>query len=198
MISNLFAEETRKKLEWLNTPEQYKFTEDGRLTVEAPSKSDFFQDPAGRHFADSAPFLYWPAGDSFEMTTRLRVDMRHIYDSGCLMVMLNERNWAKLCFEFNGQHAIIVSVVTKDGVSDDCNSERVVVENPYLRIIKQNECVAFSYSPDGANWTLIRYFGMQNSEECLAGVVAQSPQGAGCSVEFEYLAFKEAHNESRF
>lgn len=198
MTSNLFAAETREQFQWINPPEQYKFTEFDGLTVEAPPKSDFFQDPAGKHFANSAPFLYWPAGDSFELTTRLRVDMRHIYDSGCLMVMVDERNWAKLCFEFNGQHPIIVSVVTKDGISDDCNSERVIVENPYLRVIKQNECMTFSYSLDGASWSLIRYFGLQNSAECLAGVVAQSPQGAGCLVEFEYLAFKEAHNESQF
>lgn len=46
------------------------------------------------------------------------------------MLMADDNNWAKLCFEFNGEYATIVSVVTKNGSSDDCNSERVMVETP--------------------------------------------------------------------
>ncbi len=198
MTVNLFANETRKQLSWMNHPERWEFTALDELTLIAPPKSDFFHDPAGKHIASSAPFLSIPVGASFELTTRLRVDMRHIYDSGCLMFMIDDRNWAKLCFEFDGKHPIIVSVVTRGGMSDDCNSLHVAVDKPYLRITKQNNCVTFSYSEDGANWTLIRYFGMNECTECVAGVVAQSPQGKGCTVEFDYLHLSESKQESRF
>ncbi|WP_340003908.1 DUF1349 domain-containing protein [Paenibacillus sp. FSL K6-0276] len=198
MTINLFVNETRKQLRWMNRPNYWEFTALDALTIIAPPKSDFFQDPSSKHIASSAPFLSIPAGDSFELTTRVRVDMRHIYDSGCLMLMMDDRNWAKLCFEFNGQHPIIVSVVTREGVSDDCYSVQVTVDKPYLRITKQNNCVTFSYSEDGANWMLIRYFGMNECAEYVAGVVAQSPQGEGCTVEFDYLNLSELKQESRF
>ncbi|WP_313637722.1 DUF1349 domain-containing protein [Paenibacillus sp.] len=198
MTINLFVNETRKQLRWMNRPKHWEFIALDALTIIAPPKSDFFQDPSGKHIASSAPFLSIPAGDSFELTTRVRVDMRHIYDSGCLMLMMDDRNWAKLCFEFNGQHPIIVSVVTREGVSDDCYSVQVTVDKPYLRITKQNNCVTFSYSEDGANWMLIRYFGMNECAEYVAGVVAQSPQGEGCTVEFDYLNLSELKQESRF
>lgn len=198
MTLNLFVNETRNQLSWMNRPERWEFTALDELTIIAPPKSDFFQDPAGKHIASSAPFLSIPVGDSFELTTRLHVDMRHIYDSGCLMLMMDNRNWAKLCFEFNGQHPIIVSVVTREGMSDDCYSVQVVVDKPYLRITKLNNCVTFSYSENGADWTLIRYFGMNENAEYVAGVVAQSPQGEGCTVEFDYLNLSQSKQESRF
>ncbi|MNO29804.1 hypothetical protein D3C76_197300 [compost metagenome] len=198
MNLNLFVNETRQLLSWMNPPEEWEFTALNELTVCAPPQSDFFQDPAGKHIASSAPFLSIPVGDSFELTTRLRVDMRHIYDSGCLMFMMDQHNWAKICFEFNGQHPIVVSVVTREGMSDDCNSVQVTVDNPYLRITKHNHCVTFSFSEDGDHWTLIRYFGMKDSAECIAGIVAQSPQGEGCNVKFDYLSLTESKQESRF
>jgi uncharacterized protein len=198
MTNNLFVNETREQLSWMNRPERWEFTDLDELTIIAPPKSDFFQDPAGKHIVSSAPFLSIPVGDSFELTTRLRVEMRHKYDSGCLMFMMDHHNWAKICFEFDGQYPIIVSVVTREGMSDDCNSVQVAVDNPYLRITKQNHCVTFSYSEDGANWTLIRYFGINEGAECVAGIVAQSPQGEGCSVKFDYLSLSESKGESRF
>lgn len=175
------------ELSWSNEPANWSYTDQGGLQVEAPAKADYYQDPAGKHIVSSAPFLHVTAGSSFELTTRLTVEMKDKYDSGCLMLMADDRNWAKLCFEYNGRYPTIVSVVTIDGISDDCNSERVHVEKPYLRIVRQGNCMTFFYSADGEAWEQIRYFGMKLPDECLAGVVAQSPQGTGCLVHYEFL-----------
>ncbi|MBB3111729.1 hypothetical protein FHS18_003797 [Paenibacillus phyllosphaerae] len=198
MIDNLLAGEERAKFQWINEPEFWQVTEDGGVVIEAPPSADFFQDPAGKHIANSAPFFYFQADHSFELTTRLHVDMQHIYDSGCLMLMSDELNWAKLCFEFNGKHPTIVSVVTRDGSSDDCNSERVTCERPYLRITKAGKLITFAYSEDAVEWKLIRYFGMNFPTPLMAGVVAQSPKGTGTRVQFDYLQVATPDAEERF
>lgn len=198
MIKNLFQPETRKNLTWLNEPEHWEFTANDRLIIDAPTKADFFKDPGGKHVAHSAPYLHIQVNSTFQLITQLQVDMNELYDSGCLMLMADENNWAKLCFEFNGEYATIVSVVTQNGLSDDCNSERVLVSNPYLKITKNDQLISFYYSPDGEVWKLIRYFGMNTSAQFTAGVVAQSPKGAGCRVEFLSLVLSESDERSRF
>lgn len=140
---NVMASEARGQLTWINEPCNWSYTDQGGLIVDAQADSDFFQDPAGKHIRATAPFLSMPVSGDFEMTAQLTVDMKHQYDSGCLMVMVDERNWCKLCFEYDGKAATIVSVVTRDASSDDCNSMEVPVANPYLRIRKVEGCLSF-------------------------------------------------------
>lgn len=154
----------------MNEPEIWSYTDQGGVLVEAKADTDFFQDPAGKHIRATAPFLSMPVPGDFEITTQLTVDMKNQYDSGCLMVMADDRNWCKICFEYDGKAPTIVSVVTRDGSSDDCNSVEVSVPNPYLRIRKVEGCISFFYSPDGEEWKLIRYFGMPIQGELRAWI----------------------------
>lgn len=197
-MSNVFATEKRSQMNWMNEPASWSFTEEGVLVVEAQADTDFFQDPAGINVRASAPFLAIPVSGDFELTTQLTVDMKHQYDSGCLMVMADERNWCKLCFEYDGKAATIVSVVTRDGSSDDCNSIEVPVPDPYLRVRKVEGCISFFYSPDGEEWKLIRYFGMPLQGEIQAGVVSQSPTGTGCTCRFLSLEVTSPDLTARF
>ncbi|WP_308807743.1 DUF1349 domain-containing protein [Alkalicoccobacillus plakortidis] len=160
--------------------------------------ADFFNDPAGNHIKKSAPFLYTTVSESFELIAQVDVEMITQYDSGCLMLMEDELNWAKLCFEYDGEVPTIVSVVTRDGWSDDCNSVEVVVSKPYLKISKVKNCVSFFYSEDGETWKLIRYFGMKTSEKCKAGIVAQSPIGSGNTVHFTDVVLANPDVKTRF
>ncbi|MFB5761263.1 DUF1349 domain-containing protein [Paenibacillus medicaginis] len=198
MNNNLFLPEARNRLIWMHEPGNWEFTANGELVVDAPPEADFFKDPGGKHVVHSAPFLHLNVDSTFELTTQIEVDMRHMYDSGCLMLMADENNWAKLCFESNGQYPTIVSVVTQNGFSDDCNSEQVHIEQPYLRITKRGRVVSFLYSTDGESWKLIRYFGMEAQGPFIAGVVAQSPKGSGCRVSFKYLNISVPDEENRF
>lgn len=183
-MTNVMTTEARKQWSWMNEPESWSYTDQGGVLVEAKADTDFFQDPAGKHIRATAPFLSIPVPGDFEITTQLTVDMKNQYDSGCLMVMADDRNWCKICFEYDGKAPTIVSVVTRDGSSDDCNSVEVSVPNPYLRIRKVEGCISFFYSPDGDEWKLIRYFGMPIQGELRAGLVVQSPTGTGCTCHF--------------
>ncbi len=189
---NLFAscrdQQLTPDLYWINQPDAWEFDGDGKLTVFAPPLGDFFRDPAGEIVRDSAPFLYTHLKGDFTVSTRVEVDMIEEADSGCIMIMADDENWAKLCFEFPYKSPAIVSVVTK-GTSDDSNSEKVREKKPYLRATRFGDCFAFHYSLDGKRWTLVRYFRMEAPVELKVGVVAQSPIGNGCKVAFDSFEY---------
>ncbi|MBW5448597.1 DUF1349 domain-containing protein [Cohnella sp. CFH 77786] len=174
------------ELKWMNEPGSWAFGENGALEIAAPPKSDFFIDPSGQSVRSSAPFLYAMKRGDFDMVTRVGVEMKAPYDSGCLMVMSDDGHWAKLCFEFYESTPTIISVVTNNH-SDDCISCKAEASKPYLRIKRAGNCFTFYYSADGQKWETIRYFGLDCEEEIRIGVVAQSPTGEGCRVTFEHL-----------
>lgn len=185
---NLFdscsGQSLQAELNWINKPDNWEFDVDQALVVSAPAAADFFIDPSGETIKSSAPFLYTKVKSDFSVVTRVSVEMKQQYDSGCLMVMADDTHWAKLCFEFFEDYPSILSVVTKNS-SDDCISAKVEVTQPYLRIARAGNCFAFHYSLDGKRWELVRYFGLDCPEEIKVGVVAQSPVGDGAQVKFD-------------
>lgn len=189
---NLFEQCHGQKLTpnflWINQPDSWGFDGDGKLTVLAPPLADFFRDPAGEDVRNSAPFLYTVLKGDFTVSTRVEVDMIEEFDSACIMIMVDDEIWAKLCFEFPYKTPTMVSVVT-NGTSDDCNSEKVNEKRPYLRTTRIGNCFAFYYSLDGKKWTRVRYFRMEAPIEIKVGVVAQSPVGNGCKASFDYFEY---------
>jgi regulation of enolase protein 1 (concanavalin A-like superfamily) len=173
---------------WINQPESWGFDGEGKLTIIAPPFADFFRDPKGGSARNSAPYLYTVLKGDFTVSTRVEVDMIEDFDSACIMLMVDEENWAKLCFEFPNKIPTMVSVVTK-GTSDDCNSEKVSEKKPYLRATRFGNCFAFFYSLNGKYWTLVRYFFMDAPAEIKVGVVGQSPVGNGCRTSFDYFEY---------
>ncbi|WP_141501193.1 DUF1349 domain-containing protein [Paenibacillus luteus] len=186
LFINCLDQSLSSELKWMNDPKEWSFDDNQALTVSAPAMADFFRDPAGVSIKASAPFLYTTINGDFSVETRVSVDMLKQYDSGCLMIMADELNWAKLCFEFFDNKPSILSVVTQNN-SDDCVSGEAATLHPYLRIARSGKCFAFHYSIDGEQWKMVRYFGMDAPQELKVGVVAQSPIGEGCKVKFENL-----------
>lgn len=186
---NLFQNADEKNmhnaLTWMNEPEQWRFT-DGILKIFAPKSSDFFSDEEGPSIRDTAPFLFTNVKGDFTLTTRVDVNMKYTYDSGCLMIMADSHHWAKLCYENWMDEPSIVSVVTKE-YSDDCASYKIGMVNPYLRIKRAGNGVRFYYSLDGEQWTIIRYFNLRSKDQLKVGVVAQCPIGEGCNISFDFL-----------
>lgn len=186
VFENCSEKTLSSNLQWLNEPSNWSFKGDHSLSVTAPAISDYFIDPSGETYKASAPYLYTLIKGDFSIVTRVRVDMKQQYDSGCLMLMADDRNWAKVCFEFFDNQPSILSVVTRN-TSDDCVSGPAEVQQPYLRAARSGSCFAFHYSPDGQHWKLVRYFGMDCPAELKVGVAAQAPISEGCRVTFERL-----------
>lgn len=188
----------RNDLAWINEPQTWSFTEETGVVITAPPSSDFFCDPAAVNMKHSAPLLYKKFEGDFQLTTKASVDMATQYDAACMMLRLNAENWVKLCFEFDGNDASIVSVVTRNGSSDDCNHCIVKTREISLRMIRLGKVVSLFFSQDEVHWNLMRYLGFEIPGPFQIGIEAQSPIGSGTQARFFYLDLAEAPTQARF
>jgi regulation of enolase protein 1 (concanavalin A-like superfamily) len=171
-------------LRWEVPAERWSVADDGALLVRAGPKTDMFVSPDGSSETLNAPRLCCDAGGDWLLSARVGVDFAATFDAGALLVMAGERMWGKLCFEYSpAGEPMVVSVVTR-GRSDDCNSFVVRDSQIYLRIARMGPACAFHASADGAAWQLVRHFALEMDATVTVGLVAQSPTGAGCEVQF--------------
>jgi len=170
-------------LEWLVAPARWEL-EDGRLTIEAGPRTDWFVAPEGDGDpVASGPALLAPVPGVYRLSARVTVEFAATFDAGVLMLHAGEGLWAKLCFEYSPRgEPMVVSVVT-DGVSDDANGFVVDGNQVWLRVSRLGQAFAFHASLDGARWELIRHFALRG--EPALGFEAQSPTGEGCVASFD-------------
>src|SRR4029079_3078327 len=111
------------------------------------------------------------------------VDSAAESDAGGLLLWIDERHWAKFCFELSpATEPMVVSVVTRD-VSDDANAFVVSGRSVWLRMSRVGHVYAFHASTDGRAWSLIRVFTLGAAlDDHRVGFEAQSPTGDGCVV----------------
>jgi regulation of enolase protein 1 (concanavalin A-like superfamily) len=173
----------------------------GAVTVSAQPRTDIFIDPcdgsAGAGTALNAESMLnaatllgdTPEGD-FQLSARVTVGFAATFDAGVLLLWLDERHWAKLCFEFSpAGDPMIVSVVCR-GVSDDANAFTVPGRSAWLRVSRIDRVYAYHASLDGRTWQMIRVFMLDNeTSRDRIGFEGQSPTGDGCSVTFDEIRF---------
>jgi regulation of enolase protein 1 (concanavalin A-like superfamily) len=168
----------------------------GAVVADTPGHTDFYIDPAGAEPAGAEPLpgaptlLGLPPAGDFQFSARVSVDFRAQYDAGVLMLWLDERHWAKFCFELSpAAEPMVVSVVTR-GVSDDANAFVVGQRSVWLRVSRTDGAYAYHASTDGKWWTLVRVFRLADRvAEHRIGFEAQSPTGDGCTVTFDDIQF---------
>jgi uncharacterized protein len=169
------------------------------VVAAAPAHTDLYVNPAGASpgHAEStlnAPTLVGtpPTGD-FQLSARVTVDFAAQYDAGVLLIWVDERNWAKFCFEFSpAGEPMVVSVVTR-GVSDDANAFVVADRTVLMRVSRIDQVYAFHASTDGETWQLVRVFTLGDRlDGHTIGFEAQSPTGDGCRVTFDQIHFTSA------
>ena len=168
---------------------------DGVVHGEGGPRTDIFIDPGSagaESLLNAATALGEPPAGDYQFSARVTVDFAATFDAGVLLLWADERNWAKLCFEYSpaGQ-PMIVSVVNR-GVSDDANAFDVAGNTVWLRIARIGAAYAFHASTDGHAWHLIRVFVLADSAPApvLVGLEAQSPTGVGCAVRFDEIRFR--------
>jgi regulation of enolase protein 1 (concanavalin A-like superfamily) len=175
----------------------------GTVRVSAQPHTDIFIDPgngsadAGAGGALNAESMLnavtllgdAPEGD-FQFSARVTVDFASTFDAGVLLLWLDERRWAKLCFEFSpAGEPMVVSVVCR-GVSDDANAFTVRGRSVWLRVSRVDRVYAYHASPDGAAWQMIRVFVLDDeTSRDKIGFEGQSPTGDGCSMTFDEIRF---------
>lgn len=165
--------------------------EAGALVMDAPARTDWFNDPAGTTRFRSAPALVFRPDGNFVLSARITADLVSDFDAGVLFVHGGPDDYAKFCFERSPKGTnTIVSVVTKDS-SDDSNGAEVAGNSIRYRIARVGKAYAFHASVDGSAWDLIRLFRLRDStDRTSVGFMAQAPTGSGCTVEFSELHFE--------
>src|SRR5450759_4036266 len=94
----------------------------GTITVTADPHSDIFIDPGADSMLNAARLLGVPPTGDFQLSARVTVDFASTFDAGVLLLWIDERHWAKLCFEYSpAGEPMVVSVVNR-GVADDANA----------------------------------------------------------------------------
>ena len=179
----------------------------GTVTVAAQAHTDIFIDPGdgsanggpdlgtgmslnAESMLNAATLLGVPPDGDFQFSARVTVDFASTFDAGVLLLWLDERRWAKLCFEFSpAGEPMIVSVVCR-GVSDDANAFVVPGRSVWLRVSRIDRVYAYHASLDGKAWQMVRVFALADETSGdRIGFEAQSPTGDGCSVTFDQIRF---------
>lgn len=169
---------------WAHEPQHWELLAGGGLRILVPACVDYFQDPAGKLSADSAPYLWMPCEGDFVAQAHVRHAFLNTYDAGALMVRQDTQHWAKLCFEatdFNTR--AVVSVVT-NGMSDDANGVDVNVSDIWLQVARSGNLFAMHYSLNNRDWRMVRYFPLALSASIQIGLVAQCPVGKGATIDW--------------
>jgi regulation of enolase protein 1 (concanavalin A-like superfamily) len=168
----------------------------GAVIADAPAHTDLYINPGGEESGDAesmltaATLLGLPASADFQLSARVTVDFAAQFDAGVLLLWVDERHWAKLCFELSpAAEPMVVSVVTRD-VSDDANAFTVPDRSVLLRVSRVDHVYAFHASTDEQTWRLIRVFTLgAELDRHMIGFEAQSPTGRGCVATFDRIRF---------
>lgn len=160
---------------------------ENQIRIYAPAKSDFFcnngavsEDGITPESLCNAPFYFTEITGDFVLKVKVSHEFKDTYDSSSLMVMEDMDNWAKSCFEKTDfdTHAV-VSVITKNGMSDDANGSNIAGNIVWLKICRVANSYAFHYSADGINYYMTRFFNLSGKKTVKVGLLAQAPQGNG-------------------
>ncbi|WP_432245677.1 DUF1349 domain-containing protein [Arthrobacter sp. G.S.26] len=168
----------------------------GEVRLTAAPGADLFLDPKGA--SDPRPDAErWtaPVEGDFQLQAHVAAGFATDFDSGVLLGWFDDDTWFKACAERDPSGMTrVVSVVTRDGASDDCDSWPIDSTGTYLRISRFGAAFALHASTDAQNWNMVRYFrlGRPASEPVRVGFVAQSPAGQGTWATFRDIRFSRS------
>lgn len=162
-----------------------------RITIDAPGGSNLFCDPRTGAFVLDAPRLLMPLASHGWLRARVAVAFASLFDVGALLAWVDDRRWAKLCFERtpDGRNTV-VSVVNRDR-SDDATAFAVDSAMVDLRIARIGDALAFHASLDRRHWTLVRYFEIGPLDGLRIGFTAHGSRGPGVRATFSDIAFAQ-------
>ncbi len=179
--------------QWLNESSIRK--EGNRIEIQATPQSDFFcnsgsvsEEGITPESLCNAPYCYTEFEGDFVLQVKVSHAFKDTYESASVMVMVDQQNWAKACFEKTdfGTHAA-VSVVTKRGESDDANGSNLDGNTAWLKVCRVDNTFSFHYSVDGEHFYMMRFFSLPAGQKVKVGLLAQAPVGDGGPRVYEDL-----------
>ena len=184
-----------KDWKWLN---ESKVTENGDgIAIYSPGKVDWFCNPipnAGGTLdapVASAPFLYTDVKGDFVFSAKVTPHHKNTYDACALMVIKNEKLWAKLAFEASDFGTTAAVCVVTNDVSDDANGCDISQDSIWLKICRVGDIFSTHYSLDGETYHMVRLFRLPAQETVKVGMEMQCPTGDGTEGLFEDVKLEQ-------
>lgn len=171
-------------MQWLNEPKRWQ-VEAGAIRIHADPNTDFWRKTHYGFIRDNGHFYYETVRGDFTASVKVTGVYRDLYDQAGLMVRLDAEHWLKAGIEYVHGQQFVSAVVTND-FSDW--SVAPLPQNPpsiWLRLIRKAEAVEIFYSPDGAEYTLLRIAYLLPGDEARVGVMCAAPDGGGFDALFE-------------
>lgn len=182
--------------EWIN--ESYATIKNQCLTLLAPEKSDFFYNNnmssdigITPENLSNAPFYYTRVSGDFVLTVNVSVDFIDIYDAAAVMVMKDEKVWAKSCFEKTDFGTNAVVSVVMNNVTDDANGCNIDGNSVWLKVARVGNSFSLHYSVDGKIFNMSRFFTLPVDDIVKVGFVAQAPVGLGGERHFKFFSLEK-------
>jgi regulation of enolase protein 1 (concanavalin A-like superfamily) len=164
---------------------------DGGIRVVVQPRVDYFQDPAGIHNKDDAPYLWTAVTGDFVAQTHVRPAWSNTWDAGVIMARHDARHYAKFCYESTDLGTTAAVSVVTSGKSDDANGVDLTTPDLWMQIFRVGDVFGLHYALDGHNWRMARLFQLPVPPEIKIGLVAQCPAGPGVTIDF--LSFSLEH-----
>ncbi len=171
-------------MKWYNEPTQWQ-EQDGRVTMTAGAKTDYWRVTRHDFIKDDAPFYYEDVTGDFTATVKITGQYAAQYDQAGLMVRESETVWMKCGIEFLDGVQQASAVITRD-FSDW--SIVALVDNPasiWVRVQRFGSALEVAYATDGQTYTLIRQGYLSDADSLQVGLMCAAPQGDGFEVTFE-------------
>lgn len=175
-----------KNMLWFNLPASSSLR-NGRLTVKAKPKTDFWRKTFYGYITDSGHFLHRTAKGDFTFEVRVDGAYRDLYDQAGLMVRADAENWMKCGTEMvdGKRHASVV--FTRD-FSDWSTMNDLSQDKPvWWRAVRKKDSIETLCSLDGKTFLSVRQGYMDPSRPVEVGIMCAAPEGQGFEAVFENL-----------
>jgi uncharacterized protein len=196
MVSNaalVSAEAPASQRSWLNPPKTWS-DKDGRITIAAEPKSDFWRLTGAGAVADSGHFYFEEREGDFTVTVKFQGEYAAQYDQAGLMLRIDEKNWIKTGVEFLDGRENIATVITRDfsdgsvvhpqeAVAKD--GAKSTAKPVWMKLARKGDFIEIHYSRDNRTFEVVRQGHFPPKVACKVGVMAAAPLGAGFKTVFE-------------
>ncbi len=175
--------------QWLNMPHQATIT-DKKVVIHAEAGTDLWQNTYYNFTHNRGHALLIDADEEFSFCIKAFRDGKSLYDQCGILIYLDEKNWAKVCTEYeeDGDQKL-GSVVTRRGFSDWATTDIPNdIDTMYYRLSRMDESFLFEFSYDGADYKQMRIFHLRCKNAVpRVGVFACCPSGDGFKAEFTQM-----------
>jgi uncharacterized protein len=190
-ISLAFAKAPPTKRAWLNPPKTW-IDREGKISVSADPKSDFWRLTATGTVADSGHFYFEERAGNFTVTVKLKADFAAQYDQAGLMIRIDEKNWIKTGVEFVDGRELVSTVVTRAFSDGSVLPLKELSKPVWMKLTRKGDFVEIHYSLDNRTFQVVRQAYFPPNVACKVGVMAAAPMGTGFKTVFENLEIAAA------